>query len=74
MKYKCIKTLYVGKYDEEGIFTGKKLVVPIGSIWEVDNYTPTIIDDYIRLESETTWIEITRSILSLHFEEIKAVE
>ena len=74
MKYKCIEDLYVGEYDEYGIFTGKELVIPIGSIWEVDNYTPTIIDNNIRLESESKWVEISKSILSSHFEEIKEME
>ena len=76
MRYKCIKNLYIDKYDEDGFSTGEWFFVTVGSIWEVDNDTPKIIgdNDTVRLVSEYKWIEILKSTLLEHFEEIKMVK
>ena len=76
MKYKCIKNLYIDKYDEDGFSTDEWFFVTVGSIWKVDNDTPKIIgdNDTVRLVSEYKWIEILKSTLSEHFEEIKMVK
>ena len=76
MKYKCVVELLLDNYDEDGFATGGWFIVPVGSIWEVDDDSPKIIgnSDTIRLVSENKWIEITRSTLSEHFEEIKVVK
>ena len=76
MKYKCVVELFLDDYDEDGFATGGWSVIPIGSIWEVDNESYKIIgnNDTIRLVSESKWIEILGSTLSAHFEEIKVVK
>ena len=76
MKYKCVVELLLDDYDEDGFATGGWFIVPVGSIWEVDDDSPKIIgnSDTIRLVSENKWIEILGSTLSAHFEKIKAVE
>ena len=76
MKYKCVVELILDDYDEDGFATGGWFIIPVGSIWEVDNDSPKIIgtDDTIRLVSENKWIEILGSTLSAHFEEIKEYE
>ena len=75
MKYKCVVELLLDDYDEDGFATGRWIIIPAGSIWEVDNDSIKIIgnDDTIRLVSESKWIEILGSTLSAHFEEIKVV-
>ena len=76
MRYRCIIELCLDDYDENGFATGGWSVVPVGSIWEVDDDSPKIIgnSDTIRLVSESKLIEILGSTLSAHFEEIKGVE
>lgn len=76
MKYKCVVELLLDDYDEDGFATGGWSIIPVGSIWEVDDDSHKIIgnDDDIRLVSENKWIEILGSTLSAHFEEIKVVE
>lgn len=76
MRYKCVVELVLDDYDEDGFATGGWFVIPLGSIWEVDDESPKIIgnDDTIRLVSESKWIEILGSTLSAHFEEIKKVK
>lgn len=36
MRYRCIKPLYVEKYDDDGFFTEKYMAIPVNSIWKVD--------------------------------------
>ena len=76
MKYKCVVELILDDYDGDGFATGGWFIIPVGSIWEVDDDSPKIIgnSDTIRLVSESKWIEILKSTLSEHFEEIKMVE
>ena len=76
MKYKCVVELLLDDYDEDGFATGGWSIIPVGSIWEVDNDLYRIIgnSDTIRLISESKWIEVLGSTLSAHFEEIKVVE
>lgn len=76
MRYKCVVELLLDYYDEDGKATGGWSSIPVGSIWEVDNDSPKIIgnDDTVRLVSESKWIEILDSTLSVHFEEIKKGE
>lgn len=36
MKYRCIKTMYLEKYDGDGFpMEGKYMTIPEGSIWEL---------------------------------------
>ena len=55
MRYRCIIELCLDDYDENGFATGGWSVVPVGSIWEVDDDSPKIIgnSDTIRLVSES---------------------
>ena len=53
MKYKCIVELILDDYDEDGFATGGWSIIHVGSIWEVDDSEPKIIEnnDNIRLVS-----------------------
>lgn len=76
MKYRCIKELYVDKYDEDGFWNGcDYIVIPVGSIWIVDESNVKIVggSETIRLELDTSehkyqWLEILENTLNEHFE------
>ena len=78
MRYKCIKELYIDDYDEDGFATGGLSVIPVGSIWEVDESSCRIVggNDTVHLDLVTNkpksqWIEILGSTLQKYFEPIK---
>lgn len=77
MKYKCIKELYLDDYDEDGFATGGWTVIPVGSIWKLDDSTRRIVGgndtihlDLITEESKYQWIEILGSTLEEHFKKV----
>lgn len=69
-KYRCIKEIGLNVVDGNGFETGDWSVVPVGSIWELNNDL-NYIGGENHLQSEgLTWIEITNKDLEEHFEEI----
>ena len=77
MKYRCIKELYIDKYDGDGFSTGGWFVIPVGSIWETDASPHRIVGgndtihlDLIEGEPKGYWIEILGTTLTEHFEMI----
>lgn len=76
MKYKCIKELYVDKYNDDGFYCdGEYNIIPVGSIWSVDESPTRIVGgrDSIHLdletnESEYQWLEVLEVTLNEHFE------
>lgn len=72
MRYKCIKEMYIQKYDDDGfIIDNEYMVVPVGSIWERDDRT-NIMGGDVHLESienknDYGWIEITVDHLKENF-------
>lgn len=76
MKYKCIKTFDVEKYDEDGFSLNKPFIVKQGTIWEVDESGFRLVGDKesIRLESDYGWLEIDKDILDTYFSKIESEE
>ena len=77
--YKCKKTFYVEKYDDDGFTTDKQMTIVKGSKWEYDEESQDmIIGNYkedIHLEriapKTRMWLEVTKEILNEYFELIK---
>lgn len=77
MKYKCIKTFYVEKVDDDGFFTGKYMTIPKDSIWELSETTFGISEIQLirvwKTKKAKTWpyIEIGKERLNECFEQLK---
>lgn len=68
-EYECIKGFSLNKYDEhECIIENEEMVVPIGSIWELCDFSS--MSD-IRLEGNLGWLEIDEETLKAYFVEIQ---
>lgn len=69
-KYRCIEALGLNVVDMNGFDTDDWGIVPVGSIWELNNDV-NLIGGENHLQSEgLTWIEITDEELKGHFEEV----
>lgn len=69
-KYRCIKELVLDVIGINGFETGDYAIVPVGSIWELNNDV-NYIGGENHLQSEgLTWIEITNEELKEYFEEV----
>lgn len=73
-EYKCIKEIWLEKYDGDGFSTEEYGCVPIGSIWMRDD-AANIVGGEVHLEcidgaDGFGWIEITESDLVSHFEPV----
>lgn len=84
MKYRCIKTMYLEKYDGDGfLMEGRYMTIPEGSIWEVCEEVYNFIagTDCVHLErvwkskkaKSHPWLEITKEHLAVHFEPIEQI-
>ncbi len=72
MRYKCVKEMYIQKYDDGGFMIENEYgFVPVGSIWERDDGT-SIAGGDIHLEAvessgDLGWIEISADHLKENF-------
>ena len=78
-RYKCIKPLFLDRYDDNGFLEEEDaMVIEVGEVYEVDDDTCDylLIADKpaLRLENERHWIEIYPDTLAEHFEEVKGGE
>ncbi len=71
MKYKCINEFYIEIYDEEWMPTEKYRTIPVGTIWELDEYTNNIGGDIHLDNDDEGWIEISRDTFEECFEEMR---
>ena len=77
MRYKCIKTFYVEKYDDNLFSTGKYMCVPKDSVWEISDTNFGMSDiQLIRIwktknAKTMPYIEITEERLKAYFEVLK---
>ena len=66
MKYKCIKSFFVDKVDDDGLIEIKE-----GSVWEADESNFRCVEADIRLiedvEGVYNWLEITKERLKNYF-------
>ena len=83
MQYRCIKTMFLDKCDEDGfLMEGKYMTIPEGSVWERQEteriYNIVGDKDCLHLEriwkskkaKSVHWIEITKERLAEFFEPI----
>ena len=74
MKYKCVKEMWLMKYDEDCFATEEYNCVPVGSTWERGD-AGNLLGGEVHLEciegaDGFGWIEITKTDLESHFEPI----
>lgn len=71
MKYKCIKSFFVDKVDDDGFWEEGLIEIKEGSVWEVDESNFRCIGADIRLiedvEGAYNWLEITKERLKNYF-------
>jgi hypothetical protein len=76
MKYKCIKSFDVPKFDGDGEETDEWITVEDGSIWELNDDDGTIISADHHLDSVSdnysNWLEIGDECLKENFIEVTA--
>ena len=69
-KYRCIKEFALDVIGIDGFKTGDYVIIPVGSIWKLNNDV-NYIGGENHLQSEgLTWIEITNEELKEYFEEV----
>ena len=74
MKYICIKTLCLDRYDDDGSWNpDESTIVEAGEIWTEEKRGYNIIGpkEAIHLEKGIDWIEIMPETLKEYFEETK---
>lgn len=75
MEYKCIKEIWLEKYDEHCFSTGEYNCVPIGSTWMREDDS-NLLGGEVHLEcvggaDGFGWIEVTEEDLRQHFEVVE---
>lgn len=70
MKYKCLETFSLPKYDDE-VETERELIVPAGSIWESEKPVKEM-DQEVVITHKNGWrLEISRELSNLMFEVVE---
>ena len=61
MKYKCVESFDVEKYDDDGFNTSGYMIINAETIWERDESEYRIMGGDVRLENQETleWLEIS---------------
>lgn len=71
MKYKCIKSFFVDKVDDDGFWEEGLIEIKENSVWEVDESNFRCIGADIRLiedvEGYFNWLEIPKERLKNNF-------
>ncbi len=68
MKYICTEDFSLQMYDEDGfIMEGKLLEVHEGDIFSSNDNNFRVLGNEVRLENETTWLELTADDLARCF-------
>ena len=79
-KYRCIRDVYINKYDGDGFCTDKYVFIPKDSIWALSSENLEIaVSPCVRLErvwksksaKTMPWIEITPEHLEQYFEKVE---
>lgn len=72
MKYICTKDFSLQMYDEDGsIREGELLEVHKGDIFSSNDNNFRVLGNEVRLENETTWLELTAADLALCFSAVE---
>lgn len=71
-KYRCKKSFYVDKYDDDGfLIENDGVVIEEGEEYILDDSGHTIIGGEVHLDNEGgAWLEITEEKLEEFFEEV----
>lgn len=76
-KYKCKKSFYVDKYDNDGFLINDGMVIEEGKIYELNESEYMIIGgkDHVHLDAvdDGSWLEITKEHL-VEYSEFMEVE
>lgn len=68
MKYICTEDFSLQMYDEDGfIVEGELLEVHKGDIFSSNDDNFRVLGSEVRLENETTWLELTADDLARYF-------
>lgn len=71
MKYKCIKSFFVDKVDDEGFWEEQSIEIKENSVWEADESNFRYVGADIRLiediEGSYNWLEIPKERLKNNF-------
>lgn len=70
-KYKCKKSFYVDKYDNDGfLIENNGVVIEEGKIYKLDESGHTMIGGEVHLDAadDGSWLEITKEHLEDYFE------
>lgn len=71
MKYRCINEFYIEIYDEGWMPTGEYRTIPVGTVWELDEYTNNIGGEVHITNDDMEWVEIPRETFEECFEEVR---
>lgn len=74
-RYKCVKTLVLDLYDDDGYSTDETMAVEVGETFEVKNRYPYNIvggADCVHIENDDgRWLELMPKTIAEHFVEVK---
>ncbi len=72
-KYRCKKSFYVDKYDNDGfLIEDDGMVIEEGETYTLDDSGHTIVGGDVHLDREDgLWLEISREHLTEFFEEVE---
>lgn len=72
MKYICTEDFSLQMYDEDGfIMEGKLLNVYKGDIFSSNESNFRVLGTEIRIENDTTWLELTAADLARYFSTVE---
>lgn len=72
MKYICTEDFSLQMYDEDGfIMEGKLLNIHKGDIFSSNESNFRVLGTEIRIENETTWLELTADDLARYFSTVE---
>lgn len=72
MKYQCVKSFDVEKYDDDGFNEDETRLIVAGSIWERDMSDNRIIGGEVKLDNPKTleWLEISFDTFERYFRQV----
>ena len=72
MKYICTEDFSLQMYDEDGfIMEGELLEVHKGDIFSLNESNFRVLGTDVRIENETTWLELTAADLARYFSAVE---
>jgi hypothetical protein len=71
VKYRCKEAFSLDKYDDDGACTGECIDIEKGDAFELSEDAYRLIGgkETVRLDNDSTWLEVTEETLHKYFEE-----